>query len=160
MTVEIKDLTVADLPQLWQIEQAIWTNDNAPNLNEQLTFADYQENTLKQTILVAKEGDQVLGFINYHHPSKMAAHSKQWILGIGVAAEAQGKGIGAKLITALIEKAKQEGIKKISLRVMETNPRAKAFYLRRGFQEEGFLKNEFWLDNHFVGDYYLAYYLD
>jgi len=55
--------------------------------------------------------------------------------GLFVAEEARGQGVGTALIDAITAEAKRRGYRQIRLDVVDTNKRAKALYLRRGFYE-------------------------
>ena len=55
--------------------------------------------------------------------------------GICVSKEARGKGIGTALLDAISEMAKERGLREVRLDVIDSNPRAKALYTRRGFVE-------------------------
>ncbi|WP_299685235.1 GNAT family N-acetyltransferase [uncultured Tateyamaria sp.] len=57
--------------------------------------------------------------------------------GICVAPEARGKGVGQALFAALFEMAKTRGYRAVQLDVIDSNTRAKALYLRLGFQDMG-----------------------
>lgn len=159
MTIKVVPIQPEDIPVLWRLEEEIWTEDNAPNISEKVEYSAYAEQQKDRNILVAKENGELLGFIAYHHPTRMAAHNKQWTFGIGVAEKAQGKGVGKKLIHTLFEEAKKQGVEKISLRVMGTNPKARAFYEHLGFVQEGHSKKEFWINGQWIEDYHYAYYL-
>ena len=54
--------------------------------------------------------------------------------GICVAAEARGMGIGGALLDAIIETARDDGLSEVRLDVIDTNPRARALYDRKGFE--------------------------
>lgn len=58
----------------------------------------------------------------------------EWhIEGIAVSEEMRGLGIGAELIQLMENNARKNGIKKITLDVINTNPKAKKLYERLGF---------------------------
>ncbi len=59
------------------------------------------------------------------------------LISMWVAPFARGKGVAIALVNAVLEWADAQQIEKVSLRVMEGNTRAKAFYLRRGFVDTG-----------------------
>lgn len=59
------------------------------------------------------------------------------VLGIGLLESYRGKGIGKKLLSACIEKAKQSGIVKIELEVFASNENAIKLYESFGFVFEG-----------------------
>ncbi|MFI6815943.1 GNAT family N-acetyltransferase [Nonomuraea sp. NPDC050328] len=53
--------------------------------------------------------------------------------GLAVHAEARGRGIGSLLIEEVAALAAEQGCREIRLDVIDTNPRARALYERRGF---------------------------
>lgn len=55
--------------------------------------------------------------------------------GIFVTEVARGRGIGQKLLDAVRQEAGRRGYSTVRLDVIDTNPRAKALYLRNGFEE-------------------------
>lgn len=60
-----------------------------------------------------------------------------YIQTIGVVPEAQGTGIGGRLLTALLEEAVRRGEEVVTLEVRADNPRAQAVYERFGFLPVG-----------------------
>lgn len=57
--------------------------------------------------------------------------------GIAVAPQARGMGIGSALLDAIAEHARELGLAQVRLDVIDTNPRARALYLRKGFVPVG-----------------------
>lgn len=53
--------------------------------------------------------------------------------GIFVAETARGRGVGSALLEAVMDHARNLGCQEVRLDVIDTNPRARALYLRRGF---------------------------
>jgi ribosomal protein S18 acetylase RimI-like enzyme len=58
-------------------------------------------------------------------------------LGMQVAQPWRGRGVGSALLAAAIEKAREEGLHKLSLEVFPHNDAAIALYRKFGFVEEG-----------------------
>jgi ribosomal protein S18 acetylase RimI-like enzyme len=56
---------------------------------------------------------------------------------MGVARPWRGRGVGSALLTAAIEKARSDGLHKLSLEVFPHNEAAIALYRKFGFREEG-----------------------
>ena len=96
---------------------------------------------------IIRRGLQVEGLIKL--PKK-----KEIVLAhLGVQPDMQGKGLGTKLIAALMEEANQEEDSRFILDVSEENPRAKALYDRLGFivtkKNNSTLKNKYsYVANH------------
>ena len=57
--------------------------------------------------------------------------------GICVHADARGLGVGTALLDAIKEHARQADLNSVRLDVIDTNPRARALYERRGFEPMG-----------------------
>lgn len=70
------------------------------------------------------------GLAMLHHTT---GADELYVDGVAVASEMRGKGIGSHLFELLEQAALAKRIKKISLEVIDTNPRAKALYERLGF---------------------------
>jgi len=68
--------------------------------------------------------------------------------GIFVAEEARGLGIGTRLLAAITKEARQRGLSRVRLDVIDTNPRARALYERSGFTAVGEEKTG-WLELFF-----------
>lgn len=84
--------------------------------------------------LIAKDSEA--NVIGYLLASNSGKSDVAWVLSIAVSECARGKGIGTKLISALLNQLPVE-INQINLTVAPDNP-AKALYLRCGFAENGF----------------------
>jgi ribosomal protein S18 acetylase RimI-like enzyme len=56
---------------------------------------------------------------------------------MAVAVPCRGRGVGSALLSAAIEKARSEGLHKLSLEVFPHNDAAIALYRKFGFVEEG-----------------------
>ncbi|KJZ18047.1 GNAT family N-acetyltransferase [Loktanella sp. S4079] len=55
--------------------------------------------------------------------------------GLFVAPEARGDGVGTALLDEVVAEARRRGYRQVRLDVVDTNPRARALYLREGFRE-------------------------
>ena len=81
---------------------------------------------------MAVAGDEILGSLHI-------ARSQHGFgeIGMAVAREWRGRGVGSALLEAAIEWARNEGLHKLSLGVFAHNARAIALYRKFGFVEEG-----------------------
>lgn len=68
----------------------------------------------------------------------------------------QGHGIGRALVDAAIAEARARGARRLTLRVLETNSRARLLYEAAGFEVEGVLRGEFLLTGRYVDDLLMA----
>ena len=88
------------------------------------------------TDLLAFEGGRLVGHVTVQrerHPVTRHVGS----LGIAVAADARGRGIGRRLMVEAISWSKQAGVEKLVLSVYPHNDAAIALYRSFGFVEEG-----------------------
>jgi ribosomal protein S18 acetylase RimI-like enzyme len=92
--------------------------------------------TDEQASLVAVHGDRVIGHLNVaREEGPMTRHVAS--LGMAVAAEWRGKGVGSALLAETIRWAEEMGVEKLALSVYPHNEAALALYRKFGFQEEG-----------------------
>jgi ribosomal protein S18 acetylase RimI-like enzyme len=108
-------------------------------------------------VLVATDEGELIGYL-VRGPwlqLESAAHVAE-VRGIAVAPDRQGEGIGARLLEAAIERAREEGIRKLVLRVLSSNPGARRLYERRGFVVEGTIRGAFLIDGAYVDDLLMA----
>jgi L-phenylalanine/L-methionine N-acetyltransferase len=86
--------------------------------------------------LLAVAGDRVIGEIGVEredHPVTRHVAS----IGMMVAPEWRGRGVGSALMEAAIGWCRREGVEKIELSVYPDNAAAQALYTKFGFREEG-----------------------
>ncbi|MCY7864583.1 GNAT family N-acetyltransferase [Bacillus spizizenii] len=104
----------------------------------------------RNLFLVAEVQDRLAGFSRCEGTDlKRSSHKAEF--GVCVLKEFWGYGIGKHLLQQSLSWADTNGIKKISLNVLETNERAISLYKTYGFEAEGILKKEKLLSD---GNYY------
>jgi RimJ/RimL family protein N-acetyltransferase len=104
----------------------------------------------RNVFLVAVVDDRIVGFSRCEgNQLKRFAHKVEF--GVCVLQEFWGYGIGKNLLKQSISWADSNGIKKITLNVLETNEKAVKLYQNLGFEIEGILKNDKILSD---GQYY------
>jgi ribosomal protein S18 acetylase RimI-like enzyme len=107
--------------------------------------------------VVAERDGRAVGFGRTTPASPLPENAHVWMVdGLAVHPEQRGRGIGRALLGALAAQATAAGARKLSLRVLGTNPRARAVYERAGFVVEGVLREEFVLDGTAVDDVLMA----
>jgi RimJ/RimL family protein N-acetyltransferase len=90
----------------------------------------------EQATIVAVHGDRVIGHLHIaREESPYTRHVAS--LGMTVAADWRGRGVGSALMTEAIRWAHSMGIEKLALSVYPDNEVARALYRKFGFREEG-----------------------
>ena len=88
-----------------------------------------------ENILVAKDGDRVIGFVGYCVFGDGEGECAGEIYAIYVLSEYYGMGVGYRLMQAGLERIRE--YPKIIVRVLKENSRAIRFYERCGFAADG-----------------------
>lgn len=105
---------------------------------------------INHLFLVAEANGKIVGFSRCEG-SKLKRMSHKVEFGVCVLKEYWGFGIGKNLLKESIQWADSNGIKKMTLAVLDTNEKAKNLYERNGFEVEGVLKKDKLLSD---GKYY------
>lgn len=152
---------LSDYPELMAIENQIWHSGNTPSVTTYETVEDYQKHFAVGSQLVAedKETKEIVGLLGFRTPTHLPAHQKTWEVDVGVHPNVQGKGVGTALLAAIKPLAAERGIHKLTLRVLATNPAAIQLYQKSGFEVEGRLREEFWIEGQFIDDLLMAYFI-
>jgi ribosomal-protein-alanine N-acetyltransferase len=131
MTVHLREMTLDDLPAVMVLEEELF----APDTWTRAMYRDELSQRDTRHYLVAEddaEGERAIvgyaGLIAYDDEAHVAT--------IGVAATAQGKGIGSILLDALLAEADRRS-PVVLLEVRADNQVAQGLYRRRGFTEIG-----------------------
>jgi ribosomal protein S18 acetylase RimI-like enzyme len=151
--MEIRFIEPKDYPQWVALENAAWNKFNHPHPESVLTDIDHVVETIgDRQILVAMDGDVLLGYLDFHvahdNPSELQ-------MGIALIPEAQGRGLGSKLLAALEDWGRAHGYDHIFLRVFSTNPHAISLYLKNGFVEVDRLKDFVVVDGEGIDDVWM-----
>ncbi|MFE3830498.1 GNAT family N-acetyltransferase [Streptomyces sp. NPDC059092] len=97
--------------------------------------------------------DPVAGYIRVARPTPLAsnAHVRQ-IQGLAVHPWARRRGVARALLRAGAVHARNQGARRLTLRVLGHNTVARALYESEGYRVEGILPGEFHLDGAYVDD--------
>ncbi len=148
----IRPSTLEDIPQLVALDNIAWADDINPVPIHWDSTEDYLSSCPPGSQLVAEENGIICGYTHSKKVTPLPSNSHVAELVIAVHPEHQGKGVGKKLLTALEAQTKQEGHRKLTLRVLASNGGAVEFYKRCGYQEQGRLIEEFYLSGRYVDD--------
>lgn len=106
--------------------------------------------TGKKIQLVAEVNGRFAGNCEIRIHDKRQSHVGD--IGISIAKECRDEGIGAELLTALIEESKKAGLKLLLLHCFETNDRALHLYEKLGFVRAGLIPGVYAYKGSFVGE--------
>jgi ribosomal-protein-alanine N-acetyltransferase len=129
-SVEIRKMRSADLPQVMLIELATFT-------------MPWGESTFRG-LLRRKDSDLLVA----EYKGDVAGYAVFWAVmdqgelgNVAVDESFRGRGIGSKLIKAVLERAYERGVQEVFLEVRKSNVRAQELYKSFGFSEVGRRKN-------------------
>ncbi|GAA0717516.1 ribosomal protein S18-alanine N-acetyltransferase [Dactylosporangium roseum] len=126
-TVELAELRWFHIEQLLPIEDELFGEERwsaAMFWNELAGGHRY---------LVALDGDRVLGYAGL----AFTPPDEAWIQNIGVRKDAQRRGIGRRLLEALLAEAEARGARQVLLEVAVDNAPAQKLYAGYGFEAVG-----------------------
>jgi RimJ/RimL family protein N-acetyltransferase len=158
--MEIRKIEPHDFATVAQLENENWTLMSTPHTMNS-DASKIMEKILKgTTYFLAVEDNEILGFLDFgpHNKSEFGQHVVTF--GVMTVKNARGKGIATALIRYFIDFAHRENYKKITIRVMGSNPAALHLYRKLGFVQESCLRKEFYINGEYIDDYSFAYYLD
>jgi L-phenylalanine/L-methionine N-acetyltransferase len=107
--------------------------------------------------LAAELHGEVVGSAGLHPVGVAQRRRHAMTLGISVAPESQGKGVGSALMTAMCDYADRwMGVLRLELTVYTDNTRALALYRKFGFQVEGTMRGYAMRDGRYVDVHAMA----
>lgn len=128
--IVIRSARAADVARIMEIERASysmpWT---------EATFRGLLERS-DSDVLVAEEGGRVVGYA-----ACWVVVDQAELGNIAVAPEWRRLGVGARLLEAVIEHARERGVRELFLEVRVSNDVAQRLYQRHGFREVGRRRN-------------------
>ena len=146
----IRPARPADDTALRELDRATWSWSVSPAPASSASLDT-------EGMLVAEVDGEVAGYVALGHPTRLESNRHVLSLrGLAVAPAHQGRGLGRALLEAALAAARERGARRLTLRVLSTNPGARALYEACGFTVEGVLRDEFLLDGRYVDDVLMA----
>jgi Acetyltransferases, including N-acetylases of ribosomal proteins len=123
-------------------------------LEEEIKFIERLADGPNSVAIVAECDGEIIGMIDFHGRTNRKRLNHVGFFGMAVYPKFRGDGVGAMLISAVLEWAKAHPtVRKVALSVFSTNTRAVNLYKRMGFVEEGRRIKEIQLsDGVFIDD--------
>jgi RimJ/RimL family protein N-acetyltransferase len=125
------------------------------SISEQITEIKNMINNDNSTIIVAEDGEEVVGYLSAFGRSQNRVKHIVTI-GIAILQSHVGMGIGTMLFKELEVWAKKHNKHRLELTVMENNPSAFALYQKIGFEVEGVKKNSLFINGEYINDIYMS----
>jgi GNAT superfamily N-acetyltransferase len=140
----------ADVPALCELLAVLFAQEAefAPDAQAQRRgLARIVDDPAVGTILVAREGDAVLGMVNLLFTVSTALGERVALLeDMVVAPAARGRGIGSDLLREAVAHARAQGCRRITLLTDGANEAAQRFYAKHGFSASGMMPMRLALD--------------
>ena len=134
-------------------------DERKTTLEEQRTQIDILLRQMNQTIFVAEQENQLIGYLAASGGTfKRNRHNAYLVIGILQAFT--GQGIGTQLFQGLEEWAKQQHIHRLELTVMTHNIAGIALYKKQGFAIEGTKRHSLLINGQYVDEFYMSKLLD
>ena len=158
--MEIRPARLTDETAIKRIDVGTWTADNSPALPPPPDQPFFGERNQLADVLVGEADGQVIGYAILRQALPIPSHRDVLeINGLAVDPAHQSHGAGRQLLEACAEQARSRGARKLTLRVLGINDRARRLYESCGFQIEGVLRDEFYLGGRYVDDVLMARFL-
>lgn len=124
--LQLRDMTAADVPAVWELECALFPADYWPLQ----MFTDELSQPATRRYVLAEAENRIVGYAGL-----MCIRPIADVQTIAVVPECEGRGIGSALLTELLAEAARRGADDVMLEVRADNPRAQQLYLRFGFEQ-------------------------
>ncbi|WP_017558092.1 ribosomal protein S18-alanine N-acetyltransferase [Nocardiopsis baichengensis] len=125
--VRVRPMEGEDVAPVMVLERALFPKDA---WSEDMLRGELAEPT--RHYFVADRGGDLVGYAGLR-----AVPPEGDVQTIAVRADAQGDGVGTRLLTTLLAEAQERGVTEMFLEVRSDNPRARELYRRFGFGEIG-----------------------
>jgi phosphinothricin acetyltransferase len=142
--LRIRDASIDDLPGITAIYneaimETVATFDTKPKSNDEQNawFMDHGKNN---PIIVADDSGDIVGWAALSKWSDRCAYSDAAEISLYVRKEDQGKGIGKKLMKAILDKGEKAGLHTVLARIAEGNEISIHLHEAMGFQHIGVMK--------------------
>jgi [ribosomal protein S18]-alanine N-acetyltransferase len=130
--MKVREMTLDDLPGVMELENLLFSDDA---WSEETYRGELADPGGTRHYVVAEEAGVLAGWAGL-----AAAGGQGDVLTIGVRPELQGRGLGAALLTELLDEASGRGCGQVFLDVRADNDRARRLYERMGFTAVGVRK--------------------
>lgn len=132
------------------IEDRIATLETSPKRDSDMLEWLTKRNEAHKVLVIEDATGAVLGWASLNPFSSRCCYSGVVDFSIYIERSMRGKGLGKKLLDALIEAAREQGFHKLVLSALSRNEAGKRLYKAAGFREVGTYINQGILDGKWV----------
>jgi len=136
-TISIEPMVEQDWPAVRSIYVQGIDTGNATFEKSAPDWASWNTGHLRACRLVARSGDVVLGWAALSPVSSRCVYAGVAEVSVYAARQAQGQGIGAKLLASLVEASEREGIWTLQAGIFPENTASVELHKRQGFRVVG-----------------------
>jgi ribosomal protein S18 acetylase RimI-like enzyme len=153
----IRPAARSDDDALCELDRLTWSPLHAVTPEPRSPYSPFFDTQHRpEDFLVAEPDDseeRIVGYIRVVRPTSLTgnAHVRQ-IQGLAVHPGARRQGVARALLRAGALHARNQGARRLTLRVLGHNAPARTLYEAEGYRVEGILPGEFWLDGAYVDD--------
>jgi L-amino acid N-acyltransferase YncA len=153
MTADVRPATPMDLDEVRRIYNQGIADRSTLDVDEK-SDADiaswFAAHDPRYIVLVAERDGLIAGWASLNRYSPRKAHAGVADLSIYVDRPFRRTGVGAALMSAIVERATRAGFDKVILMTFPSNRRSRSLFERCGFREIGTFKNQGRLDGRLV----------
>ncbi len=141
MSIIIRDAVREDVPAMFELIKELAVYEKAPeqvtNTVEQMYVDGFGDNPIYGTIVSEVDGE-IVGMALYYYRYSTWKGKRLYLEDLIVSETMRGRGLGEKLLNAIIEKARQTSCTGLMWQVLDWNEPAINFYKKFGarFDEE------------------------
>ena len=138
MSYTIETMTPSDWDRVREIyQQGILTGQATFETTPPASWTQWDSGHLPHPRIVARRGDEIVGWAALSRVSARAVYAGVAEVSVYVAEQERGKGLGALLLSALIEASEGAGIWTLQASIFPENDASRKLHLRAGFREVG-----------------------
>jgi RimJ/RimL family protein N-acetyltransferase len=163
--LEIRPLAAPDAPAYRALRlrglrehPEAFTSSYEEDAQQPLQVSEARLAATRQSFWGAFRGPELHGVVGLERETRAKNRHKARVVGMYVAPEAAGQGVGAALLQALLARCRAEGLESLVLTVTEGSEAARRLYERCGFRSFGIepralkVGPEYYAKNHMVLD--------
>ena len=124
------------------------------------TLSTYARRIETGLLLGAFDSTRLIGCLAFDREDGAKLRHRGWITSVYVQPGAQRQGVGARLLSSVLDRPEARGLKQLELYVSETNQTARRFYEGQGFHVVARSPRALHLDGRYIDELHMIRVLD